>query len=133
MGEALKTNSTLSTLTIDSVLSDAAGTALGEALKTNSTLSTLAIVLRDDDDDDDDEENDDNDGSLSLGDVLCEALKTNRTLTTLDIDGDLNDEEVNAFGAALQKNPAIVTLGTRAPLGQEARAALSRNRELPDL
>ena len=65
---------------------------------------------------------------------MCEALKTNRTLTTLDIDGDLNDAEVGAFGEALQMNPAIVTL--RFPewvtLGQEALAALSRNRELPD-
>jgi len=68
-----------------------------------------------------------------VGDVLCEALKTNRTLTTLDIDGDLNDAEVGAFGEALQMNPAIVTLRCLAPLGQQAVAALSRNRELPDL
>ena len=45
LGEALKTNSTLTTLKIDCDLSDAAGTALGEALKTNSTLTTLKICL----------------------------------------------------------------------------------------
>ena len=57
----------------------------------------------------------------------------NRTLTTLGIFGNLSDAEVDAFGEALQENPAIVTLRTPAPLGQEAFAALSRNRELPDL
>ena len=68
-----------------------------------------------------------------MGEVFCEALRTNRTLTTLKIDGDLNDAEVGAFDEALQMNPAIVTLRFDAPLGQEALAALSRNRELSDL
>ena len=45
--DAVKNNGTLTTLTIPRLggLDDAAGTALGEALKTNSTLTILAIYL----------------------------------------------------------------------------------------
>ena len=46
--EAVKNNGTLTTLMINSrlgSLDDAAGTALGEALKTNRTLTALTITV----------------------------------------------------------------------------------------
>ncbi|KAF9990533.1 hypothetical protein BGZ75_001406 [Mortierella antarctica] len=76
LAEVLKTNSTLSTLTLqNNSIGDDGAKALGEALKTNSTLTTLDL------------------NNNSIGDdgakMLGEALKTNSTLVTLDLRGNL--------------------------------------------
>ncbi|KAG0050177.1 hypothetical protein BGZ83_005043 [Gryganskiella cystojenkinii] len=80
LAEALKTNSTLTTLNLsNNKIGDIEAQALAEALKTNSTLTTLTLLYN------------------QIRDIgaqaLAEALKTNNTLTVLELGG--NDDGVS--------------------------------------
>ncbi|KAK3819060.1 MAG: hypothetical protein J3R72DRAFT_529307 [Linnemannia gamsii] len=98
LAEALKTNSTLTTLDLwnNSIGSDGAK-ALAEALKTNSTLTTLNL----------------NRNSIG-GDgakALAEALKTNSTLTTLNLEyNKIGDDGAKALAEALKTNSTLTIL-----------------------
>ncbi|KAG0009893.1 hypothetical protein BGZ82_003786, partial [Podila clonocystis] len=98
LGEALKTNSTLTTLNLESNSIGVDGAeALGEALKTNSTLTTLNLR------------------SNSIGDngalALSEALKMNSTLTTLDLAwNSIGANGAHALGEALRTNSTLTSL-----------------------
>ncbi|KAG9069808.1 hypothetical protein KI688_009133 [Linnemannia hyalina] len=99
LAEALKTNSTLTTLDLggNSIGFDGAK-ALAEALKTNSTLATLHLW------------------NNSIGSdgakALAEALKTNSTLTTLDLgNNSIGSDGAKALAEALKTNSTLTTLG----------------------
>jgi hypothetical protein len=99
LAEALKTNSTLTTLNLykSSIGSDGAK-ALAEALKTNSTLTTLDLQRS------------------SIGDdgakALAEALKTNSTLTTLDLSwNSIGSDGAKALAEALKTNSTLTIAG----------------------
>ncbi|KAK5809404.1 hypothetical protein F5H01DRAFT_381781 [Linnemannia elongata] len=99
LAEALKTNSTLTTLYLrhSSIGSDGAKT-LAEALKTNSALTTFDLY------------------NNSIGDdgakALAEALKTNSALTTLSLQGNsIGSDGAKALAEALKINSALTTLG----------------------
>ncbi|KAF9995335.1 hypothetical protein BGZ79_010970 [Entomortierella chlamydospora] len=98
LSEALKTNSTLTTLdlTFNSIGSDGAQ-ALSEALKTNSTLTTLDLT--------------NNSIGSDGAQALSEALKTNSTLTTLDLyDNSIGSSGTQALFEALKTNSTLTTL-----------------------
>ncbi|KAF9993363.1 hypothetical protein BGZ79_001988, partial [Entomortierella chlamydospora] len=101
LAEALKTNSTLTTLDLRSnFIRDSGGQSLAEALKTNSTLTTLDL------------------GSNLIGDSggqsLAEALKTNSTLTTLNLRSNLiGDGGGQALAEALKANSTLTILDLR--------------------
>ncbi|KAI8600992.1 hypothetical protein EDD21DRAFT_404805 [Dissophora ornata] len=106
LAEALKTSSTLTTLTLEThfdvsnSIGDEGAQVLSEALKTNSTLTTLKL------------------GGSSIGEngavVLSEALKTNSTLTTLNLWSNSTGENgAVALSEALKTNSALTTLNLR--------------------
>ncbi|KAF9944522.1 hypothetical protein BGZ72_002312, partial [Mortierella alpina] len=95
VSETLKTNSTLTILSLSNNLIGANGSkALAEALRTNSTLITLILWA-----------------SECEGDgveALAEALKTNSTLTTLQLSGNrIGTHGDKALDEALKTNSAV--------------------------
>ncbi|KAG0345399.1 hypothetical protein BG005_001315, partial [Podila minutissima] len=98
LAEALKTNSTLTTLGLRNNSIGENGTrALAEALKTNSTLTTLGLR------------------NNSIGEngtrALAEALKTNSTLTTLGLrNNSIGENGTQALAEALRTNSTLTTL-----------------------
>ncbi|KAG9061903.1 hypothetical protein KI688_007054 [Linnemannia hyalina] len=98
LAEALKTNSFLTTLDLESnSIGENGAQALAEALKTNKTLTTLNLW------------------NNSIGEngarALSEALKTNSTLTTLDLWNDsIGDNGAKALAEALKTNSTLTTL-----------------------
>ncbi|KAG0334005.1 hypothetical protein BG000_008716 [Podila horticola] len=101
LAEALKTNSTLTTLDLmRNSIGDTGAQALAEALKTNSTL--IALDLQ----------------NNSIGDsgaqALAEALETNSTLTTLELKvNSIGDIGAKALAQALKINLSLTTLDLR--------------------
>ncbi|KAG0020121.1 hypothetical protein BGZ82_011691 [Podila clonocystis] len=99
--EALKTNSTLTTLKLlSNSIGDKGAQALSEALKINTTLATLDLRY------------------TSIGDngaqALAEALKTNTTLTTLDLrNTSIGDNGAQALADALKTNSTLAILRYR--------------------
>ncbi|KAF9536772.1 hypothetical protein EC957_009735, partial [Mortierella hygrophila] len=114
LADALKTNSTLTTLDLrgNSIGSDGAK-ALAEALKTNSILTTLDL------------------GGNSIGSdgakALAEALKTNSTLTTLNLwYNSIGSDEAKALAEALKTNSTLTTLNLeRNSIGSDGANALA--------
>ncbi|KAG0274110.1 hypothetical protein BGZ96_004491, partial [Linnemannia gamsii] len=98
MAEALRTNSTMITLHLgNNMIGDSGAQSLSVALRTNSTLITLSLDHN------------------SIGDegaqVLSEALKTNPTLITLSLDhNSIGDEGAQALSEALKTNSTLITL-----------------------
>ncbi|KAF9274072.1 hypothetical protein BGZ88_003297 [Linnemannia elongata] len=101
LAEALKTNSTLTTLDLQhSKIGSHEVEVMAEALKTNSTIITLYL------------------GNNSIGDdgakALAEALKTYSTLTTLNLDhNSIGDNGAQALAEALKTNAALTALDLR--------------------
>ncbi|KAF9538509.1 hypothetical protein EC957_006683, partial [Mortierella hygrophila] len=126
LAEALKTNSTLTTLDLRSnSIGDNGAQLLSEALKTNSTLTILdlrsnSIWFK---------------GFLALS----EALRTNSTLATLDLRGNLiGDKVAQAVSEALKTNSTLTTLNLQynsiGPNGVQALSeALKTNSTLTTL
>ncbi|KAF9176809.1 hypothetical protein BGZ51_009621 [Haplosporangium sp. Z 767] len=114
LSEALKANSTLTILSLErnSIESNGAQ-ALSEALKANSTLTTLDL------------------GCNSIGDngaqALSEALRTNSTLTTLSLDrNSIGDNGVQALSEALKANSILTALDLQYnSIGDNGAQALS--------
>ncbi|AIK95649.1 hypothetical protein [Candidatus Odyssella acanthamoebae] len=103
LGEALKTNTTLTFLDLGNKdwgknkIGNRGGTALGEALKINTTLTYLDLG----------DNKISNSGVVALG----EALKTNTTLTSLDLYGNyIGKPGVVALGEALKTNRTLAYL-----------------------
>ncbi|CAO3568632.1 unnamed protein product, partial [Mortierella alpina] len=98
LSEVLKTNSTLTTLKLESnKIGDDGAQALAEALKTNKTVATLNLR------------------SNSIGDdgakAPAETLKTNKTLTSLDLQSNqIGSDGVKALAEALKTNSTVATL-----------------------
>ncbi|KAG0049742.1 hypothetical protein BGZ89_004087, partial [Linnemannia elongata] len=125
MAEAFKTNSTLTTLWLGyNSIGDDGAQALSEALKTNSTLTTLELQYN------------------SIGDngaqALSEALKTNSTLTTLNLGNLIGPDGAQALAEALKTNSTLTTLNLHSnsigPNGAQALAeALKTNSTLTNL
>ncbi|KAF9536939.1 hypothetical protein EC957_009343, partial [Mortierella hygrophila] len=114
MAEALKTNSTIITLYLgNNSIGDSGAQALAEALKTNSTLINLSLDHN------------------SIGDngaqALSEALKTNSALTALDLRGNsIWFKGLLAFLEPLKNNSALTTLDLYDnPIGDDRAKALS--------
>ncbi|KAG0043724.1 hypothetical protein BGZ90_009000, partial [Linnemannia elongata] len=101
LAEALKTNSTLTTLDLqDNKIGSHEVQLMATAFKTNSTLTTLKLR------------------SNSIGDngaqTLAEALKTNSTLTTLDLQSNsIGDNGAQTLAEALKANSTLTTLDLR--------------------
>ncbi|KAG0362768.1 hypothetical protein BGX24_005067, partial [Mortierella sp. AD032] len=99
LAEALKTNSTLTTLDLQfNKIGPHEVQAMAEALRTNSTMITLHL------------------GNNSIGEngaqYLSAALKTNSTLITLILNhNSLGDDGAQALGEALKTNMTLTTLG----------------------
>ncbi|KAF9556568.1 hypothetical protein EC968_008173 [Mortierella alpina] len=126
LAEILKTNSTLTSLSLESnAIGDDGATALAEALKTNSTLDTLdlrgntiwfkgllaflellqtnstltTLDLRT------------NKIGDSVAQALAESLKTDKTLTTLDLQhNSIGDHGAKELAEALRTNSTLTTL-----------------------
>ncbi|KAG0375797.1 hypothetical protein BGX24_008647 [Mortierella sp. AD032] len=114
LAEALKTNSTLTTLDLKhNSIGDNGAKTLAEALKTNSTLTTLYLQ------------------GNSIGDsgaqALAEALKSNSTLNTLDLQGNLIwFKGLLSFSEALEANSTLTTLDLRGnKIGDNGAKALA--------
>ncbi|KAF9176831.1 hypothetical protein BGZ50_009617 [Haplosporangium sp. Z 11] len=113
LSEAIKTNSTLITLKLwNNKIGDNGAQALSEALKANSTLATLDLI------------------SNSIGEdgaqTLSEALKTNSTLATLDLTSNsIGDNGAQALSEALKTNSTLTTLDlTSNSIGDNGAQAL---------
>ncbi|KAF9962085.1 hypothetical protein BGZ72_010691 [Mortierella alpina] len=98
LAEVLKTNTTLTTLDLQSnSVGDIGAQALSEALQTNSTLTTLAL-------------NNNNIGDNGAQ-ALAYALKTNKTLTTLSLEGNfIRFNGGLALSKSLKINLTLTTL-----------------------
>ncbi|KAF9083380.1 hypothetical protein BGX29_003197, partial [Mortierella sp. GBA35] len=98
MAEALKTNSTLTTLDLTHNKVGSNGTqALSEALKTNLTLTTLNLKF--------------NSIESNGAQALAEALKTNSTLTTLNLQfNSIESNGAQALAETLKTNSTLTTL-----------------------
>ncbi|KAF8925261.1 hypothetical protein BGZ47_003403, partial [Haplosporangium gracile] len=114
MAEALKTNSTLTTLDLqDSKIGSYEAQALSEALKTNSTLTTLNLQ------------------GNSIGhtgaQALSEALKTNSTLTNLNLSNNsIGDTGAQALSEALKTNSTLTTVNLQGnSIGDNGAQALA--------
>ncbi|KAG0014464.1 hypothetical protein BGZ82_001746 [Podila clonocystis] len=114
LAEALKTNSTLTTLDLEgNSIGENRAQALAEALKTNSTLTTLNL------------------SSNAIGEngaqALAEALKTNSTLTTLDLGFNaIGENGAQALAEALKTNATLTTLGLLGnSIGEKGAQALA--------
>ncbi|KAG0374146.1 hypothetical protein BGX24_010795, partial [Mortierella sp. AD032] len=98
LSKALTTNSTLATLNLNSnAIGDNGAVALSEALKINSTLTTLHLKFN------------------SIGEkgavALSEALKSNSTLTTLDLHFNfIGKNGAAALSEAFKTNSCLTTL-----------------------
>ncbi|KAF9979472.1 hypothetical protein BGZ75_009658, partial [Mortierella antarctica] len=118
LAEALKTNSTLTTLDLQSnSIGDDGAKALAEALKTNSTVTELYL-----------QENKIGDDGAK---ALAEALKTNKTLTTLDLSrmgytNNIGSDGAKALAEALKTNKTVATLDLRDnKIGDDGAEALA--------
>ncbi|KAG9061059.1 hypothetical protein KI688_007688 [Linnemannia hyalina] len=114
LSEALKVNSTLTTLDLQhNSIEDNGAQALSEALKTNSTLTTLDLRSN----------------SIWFKGFLpfSEGLKTNSTLTTLDLrDNLIGDNVAQALSEALKTNSTLTTLDLQHnSIGPDGAQALS--------
>ncbi|KAK5809251.1 hypothetical protein F5H01DRAFT_394807 [Linnemannia elongata] len=114
LAEALKTNSTLTTLNLENNLIGFDGAkALAEALKTNKALTTLNLRLN------------------SIGSygamALAEALKTNKTLTTLNLVGNsIGSDGAKALAEALKTSKNLTTLNLESnSIGDDGAKALA--------
>ncbi|KAF9176758.1 hypothetical protein BGZ50_009716 [Haplosporangium sp. Z 11] len=114
LADALKTNSTLTTLDLrNNSIGDNGAQALSEALKINSTLTTLDLSAN------------------SIGDngavALSEAFKTNSTLITLDLSANsIGDNGAQMLSEALKTNLTLTTLNLRNnSIGPNGAQALS--------
>ncbi|KAG0278197.1 hypothetical protein BGZ96_002500, partial [Linnemannia gamsii] len=98
LSEALKTNSTLTTLSLHyNWIMEIGAVALSETLNTNSTLTTLSLHYN------------------SIGEngavALFEVLKFNSTLTTLNLERNcIEDNGAVALSEALKVNSTLTTL-----------------------
>ncbi|KAF9287718.1 hypothetical protein BGZ68_001387, partial [Mortierella alpina] len=129
--EALKTNSTLTTLDLRSnSIGDDGAKALAEALKTNKTVAILDLRQN----------------SIRYGgaQALSEALKSNSTLTTLDLRSNaFGSSGAQALSEALKTNSTLTTLylqslnSSSGDIGDKGAQALSEalkiNRSLTTL
>ncbi|KAF9112767.1 hypothetical protein BGX27_002853 [Mortierella sp. AM989] len=115
LSEALKTNTTLTTLDLtNNIIGKEGGLALAEALKTNITLITLDLT---------------NNLVRREGDLtLSEALKVNRTFTTLDLSrNSIGKEGALALAEVLKTNTTLITLDLRFnSIGKEGALSLSQ-------
>ncbi|KAG0010688.1 hypothetical protein BGZ81_002607, partial [Podila clonocystis] len=114
LSEALKSNSALITLDLwSNSIGDSGAQALSEALKINSTLTTLNLQ--------------DNSIGSNGAQALSEALKAKSTLTTLGLTGNsIGDKGAHALAKALQNNSALTTLGlTGNSIGENGAHALA--------
>ncbi|KAF8946564.1 hypothetical protein BGZ47_000162 [Haplosporangium gracile] len=114
MAEALRTNSTLITLHLGSnVIGDSGAQSLSAVLKMNSTLITLNLDHN------------------SIGDegaqALSEVLKTNSTLITLHLGSNMiGDSGAQSLSAVLKTNSTLITLNLdHNSIGDEGARALS--------
>ncbi|KAH7054762.1 hypothetical protein BKA57DRAFT_452132 [Linnemannia elongata] len=114
LSEALKTNSTLTTLNLgDNLIGDNGAQALSEALKTSSTLTTLKLQY----------------SSIGVhgARALSEALKVNSTLTTLSlVFNSIGPNGAQALSEALMANSTLTTLNLESnEIGPNGAQALS--------
>ncbi|CAE7210314.1 NLRC3 [Symbiodinium necroappetens] len=116
MSEALKTNSTLTSISFESNLirfGVEGGKVLGEALKTNSTLTSINLE------------------GCYIGDegaqAICEALKTNSTLTSINLKGnDIRVEGGKAIAEALKTNSTLTSIDlANNSIGDEGAKAIA--------
>src|SRR3990167_5808111 len=101
LAEALKVNSTITTIDLRSNKIDAAGAqALAEALKVNSTITTIDLMH--------------NQIGAAGAQALAEALKQKATITRLDLAwNQVGDAGAQALAEALKTNRTITTLYLR--------------------
>ena len=98
LAEALKTNTTLTSIDLNENPISAEGTqALAEALKTNTTLTSINLEC------------------INIADegaqALAEALKTNTTLTSIYLDSNqIDDEGTQALAEALKTNTTLTSI-----------------------
>ncbi|KAF9963988.1 hypothetical protein BGZ70_007073 [Mortierella alpina] len=114
LAEALKTNSTLTTLSLrDNSIGDEGTKALAETLRTYATLTTLNL----------------NNNSIGEGGAkaLAEALKVNSTLTTLNLNNNPTGEDgAKALAEALKVNSTLTTLNlNKNSIGDEGAKVLA--------
>ncbi|KAF8925557.1 hypothetical protein BGZ47_003198, partial [Haplosporangium gracile] len=111
LSEALKTNSTLTSLNLNNSIEDNGAVALSEALKTNSTLTELSLMH--------------NWIGENGAQVLSGALKTNSTLIALNLErNSFGDDGAQALAEVLKTN---LTVTVELPI---AEATLSGLKEL---
>ena len=98
LGDALRTSTSLTTITLDGChVGDAGAAALGAALRTNASLQTLSVWSSDLG----------NAGAAALG----EALRVNRTLAALNLEANrIGDAGAASLGEALRANSALLRL-----------------------
>ncbi|CAE7643758.1 NLRC3 [Symbiodinium necroappetens] len=97
IAEALKTNSTLTSINLEgNRIDEDGGKAIGEALKSNSTLASINL------------------GFCNIGEgaqAICEALKTNSTLTSINLERNhIGNEGGKAIGKALKTNSTLTSI-----------------------
>ncbi|CAE7280729.1 NLRC3, partial [Symbiodinium necroappetens] len=98
IAEALKTNSTLISISLESNRIGVEGCkAIAEALKTNSTLISISLES--------------NDIGVEGCKAICEALKTNSTLASIKLGyNNIGDEGAQAISEALKTNSTLISI-----------------------